>query len=158
LWCCGAMMQSFNLNNVQNYFSSCIYLLLQLHNICKYGCFSLGFGQQLICYLQIFDDSKGKSKIYKSTMQQSRHHCVALYLEEEYEMLALEAHFDVKQPNIPTFGNRPSFQCKFCKIMFKDKNNCFTTRWWTCALSTLRRNCWKCTPPSQSLKLKNLWG
>jgi hypothetical protein len=29
-------------------------------------------------------------------MQQSRHHCVALYLEEEYEMLALEAHFDVK--------------------------------------------------------------
>jgi hypothetical protein len=55
-------------------------------------------------------------------MQQSKHHCVALYLKEEYEMLALEAHFDVKQPNVPTFGNKPSFQCKFCKTMFKNKN------------------------------------
>jgi hypothetical protein len=55
-------------------------------------------------------------------MQQSKHHCIALYLEEEYEMLALEAHFDVKRLDIPTFGNMPSFQCKFCKIMFKDKN------------------------------------
>jgi len=55
-------------------------------------------------------------------MQQSRQHCVALYLEEEYEMLALETHFDVKWLDIPTFGNMPSFQCKFCKIMFKDKN------------------------------------
>jgi hypothetical protein len=45
-----------------------------------------------------------------------------LYLEEEYEMLALEAHFDVKRPDIPTFGNRLSFQCKLCRTMFKDTN------------------------------------
>jgi hypothetical protein len=42
-------------------------------------------------------------------MQQSRHHCVALYLEEEYEMLALEAYFDVKRPDVPTFNNMFSF-------------------------------------------------
>jgi hypothetical protein len=48
-----------------------------------------------------------KARIYKYTMQQSRQHCVALYLEEEYEMLALETNFDVKWPNIPTFGNMP---------------------------------------------------
>jgi hypothetical protein len=58
-------------------------------------------------------------------MHQSKHHCVALYLEEEYEMLALEAHFDVKWLDIPTFGNMPSFQCKFYKTMFKDKNTLF---------------------------------
>jgi hypothetical protein len=54
-------------------------------------------------------------------MQQNRHTCVALYLEEEYKALALEAHFDCKRPDIPV-GNRPSFQCKFCKQCFKDKN------------------------------------
>jgi hypothetical protein len=54
-------------------------------------------------------------------MQQNKHHCVALYLEKEHEMLALEAHFDAKWLNIPTFGNMPSFQCKFCKTMFKNK-------------------------------------
>jgi hypothetical protein len=42
-------------------------------------------------------------------MQQSRQHCVALYLEEKYEMLALETHFDVKWLDIPTFGNMSSF-------------------------------------------------
>jgi hypothetical protein len=41
---------------------------------------------------------KGTSRIYKSTMQQSRHHCVALYLKEEYEKLAVEAHNNVKCP------------------------------------------------------------
>ncbi len=35
-------------------------------------------------------------------------------VEEEYEMLALEAHFDV-----PIFGNKPSFQCKFYKLCSK---------------------------------------
>jgi len=37
-------------------------------------------------------------------------------------MLVLEVHFDVKRLNIPTFGNKPSFQCKLYKTMFKDKN------------------------------------
>jgi hypothetical protein len=68
-----------------------------------------GLGNNLFVILYIFDSLKGKSKIYKSTMQQNKHHCVALYLEEEYELLALEAHFDVKWLNIPTFGNMFSF-------------------------------------------------
>jgi hypothetical protein len=42
-------------------------------------------------------------------MQQNKHHYVALYLDEKYEMLVLEAHFDVKQLDVPTFGNMPSF-------------------------------------------------
>jgi hypothetical protein len=53
--------------------------------------------------------SKKQKRIYKSTMQQNRHHCVALYLEEEYEMLTLEACFDVKHLDVPTLGNTPSF-------------------------------------------------
>jgi len=72
--------------------------------------------------LQIFGCPKGKSKIYKSTIKQSRHHYVALYLEVEYEMLALETHFDMKCPYILTFSNKPPFECKFCKTMFKNKN------------------------------------
>jgi hypothetical protein len=39
----------------------------------------------------MFSGLEGKNIIYKSTMQQSRHHCVAVYLEEEYDMLALES-------------------------------------------------------------------
>jgi hypothetical protein len=38
------MMQSSNFGNVQDYSNSCIRLLLRLFNICRYGCFSLGFG------------------------------------------------------------------------------------------------------------------
>jgi hypothetical protein len=37
-------------------------------------------------------------------------------------MLALEAHFEVKWLNVPIFGNKSSFQCKFYKTMFKDNN------------------------------------
>jgi hypothetical protein len=55
---CDVMMQSSNLGNVQNYSSSCIHLLVQLLNICRYGYFNLRFGQQLICYLQIFNNLK----------------------------------------------------------------------------------------------------
>jgi hypothetical protein len=58
-------------------------------------------------------------------MQQSKHHHVTSYLEEEYEMLALEAHFDVKRLDVPTFGNKSSFQCKFYKTMLKNKNTLF---------------------------------
>ncbi len=42
-------------------------------------------------------------------MQQNRHHYVALYLKEEYDMLVLKARFDVELPDVPIFGNRPSF-------------------------------------------------
>jgi len=41
---CDVMMQSSNLRNVQNYSNNYIHLLLQLFNICRYGCFSLRFG------------------------------------------------------------------------------------------------------------------
>ncbi len=39
---------------------------------------------------------------------QSKRACVALYLEEEYEIFMLKANFDRKQPNIP-ICNQPSF-------------------------------------------------
>jgi hypothetical protein len=41
-------------------------------------------------------------------MQQSKHHCVALYFEDEYDKLALEVHFDVKCLDM-LVENRPSF-------------------------------------------------
>ncbi len=55
-------------------------------------------------------------------MQQSRHCCVALYLEEKYEMLALEAHFDV-----PIVGNMFSFQYKFYKLCLNTIIHCLIT-------------------------------
>jgi hypothetical protein len=54
-------------------------------------------------------------------MQQTRHHCVALYLEDKYEELVLEAHFDVKCLDMP-IGNRPSFQCTYYNKCSKDEN------------------------------------
>jgi hypothetical protein len=106
--------------------------------------------------LQIFDNPKGKNKIYKSTMQQSRHHYVALYLEETYEMLALEAHFDVKRQDIPTFSNRPSFQCKFCKIMFKDKNTLSYHRMMNLCLEYIGKELLKMYPTITKSKAKEL--
>jgi hypothetical protein len=44
---------------------------------------------------------------------------MALYLEDEYEKLVVEAHFDYKQPNNP-INSHPSFQCKFYKVWMKD--------------------------------------
>jgi hypothetical protein len=61
------------------------------------------------------------TKIYKCRIQQSRRTCVALYLEDKYEELAVEAHFDYKRfDNL--ISNQPSFQCKFYKVCMKDKN------------------------------------
>jgi hypothetical protein len=40
-------------------------------------------------------------------MQQSKEICMALYPEDEYEKLVMEAHFDYKQPNNP-IDSRPS--------------------------------------------------
>ncbi len=54
----------------------------------------------------------GPSYKTKSTsvvnMQQSRGICMALYLENEYEKLVVEAHFDCKQLNNP-INSCPSF-------------------------------------------------
>jgi hypothetical protein len=46
---------------------------------------------------------------------------VALYLENEYEELIMEAQFDYKRLNNP-ICNWPSFQCKFYKVCMKDNN------------------------------------
>jgi len=54
-------------------------------------------------------------------MQQITKTCVALYLEDKYEELAIETHFDYKWLDNP-INNRPSFQCKFCKVCMKNNN------------------------------------
>jgi hypothetical protein len=71
-------------------------------------------------HLQVFGGVQKKSRIYKSTMQQSRHHYVTLYLEDEYEKLVLEAYFDVRRVDVFII-NRPLFECKFYGNLFKDK-------------------------------------
>jgi len=89
-------------------------------------------------------------------MQQSKHHCVALYLEEEYEMLALEAHFDAKQLDLPTFGNMPSFQCKFYRIMSKDKNTLFYHRMMNLCPKYIGKELLKMYPTITKLEAKEL--
>jgi hypothetical protein len=69
-------------------------------------------------------DISHKKKIYKCNMQQSRKTCVALYLEDEYEKLAMKAHFDYKWLEKP-INNWPSFQYKFYKVCMKNKNTVF---------------------------------
>ncbi len=71
-------------------------------------------------------------------------------------MLALEAHFDVKYLDIPTFGNRPSFQCKFCKTMFKDKNTLFYHRMMNLCLEYTRKELLKMHPTITKSKAKEL--
>jgi hypothetical protein len=44
---------------------------------------------------------------------------VALYLEDEYEKLAMEAHFDCQWLDNLIY-NGPSFLCRFCKVCMKD--------------------------------------
>jgi len=44
-----------------------------------------------------------------------------MYLENKYKQLALEAYFDIRHIDV-LIGNRPSFECKFCGNLFKDKN------------------------------------
>jgi hypothetical protein len=63
------MMQSFNLNNVQNYFSSYIHLLLQLHNSCRYDYFNLGFGSNLFVFADFsqFERQKQNLQIHNAT-------------------------------------------------------------------------------------------
>jgi hypothetical protein len=77
-------------------------------------------GSNLFIVCRFWAVPKARVESTNPQFKQSRHHCVALDLKEEYEMLALEAHFDVKRPNVSTFGNVLSFQCKFCRNMFKD--------------------------------------
>ncbi len=118
LWC-----RVITLGIFQQYSNSYIHLLFSFSTfVCKVISIQGLWRLQLIYY-----DSHCKLLVVQKvrveyTNQQIRHHCVALYMEKEHEMLALEAHFDMKCPNVPTFDNRPSSQCKFCKSMFKNKN------------------------------------
>jgi len=53
------------------------------------------------------------------TCKKKKKTCVALYFEDEYEKLAMEAHFDCQWPDNLIY-NRPSFLCRFCKVWMKD--------------------------------------
>ncbi len=90
------------------------------------------------------------------TNQQIRHHCVALYMEKEHEMLALEAQFDMKHPYVPTFDNRPSSQCKFCKSMFKNKNTLFYHIMMNLCLKYTRKELLKLYPTITKYEVKEL--
>jgi hypothetical protein len=60
-------------------------------------------------------------------MQQNRKTCVALYFEDEYEELVVEACSDCKWLDNP-ICNWPSFQCKFYKVCMKDNNIFFLSQ------------------------------
>jgi hypothetical protein len=71
-------------------------------------------------------------------------------------MLALEAHFDVKRLNIPTFGNMPSFECKFYRNVFKDKNTLFYHRLMNLCPDYTRKELLKIYPTITKSKAKKL--
>ncbi len=101
-----------------------VLLSLPRYSVCWcvkiHGCWCTGKWKLVILPSQVFGGLQGKSRIHKSVIQQSRHHCVTLYLKDEYEKLALEAYFDIQRVDV-LIGNRPSFECKFCGNLFKDK-------------------------------------
>jgi len=70
-------------------------------------------------------------------------------------MLALEVHFDVKWL-IPTFGNKPSFQCKFYKTMFKNKNTLFYNMMMNLCLEYIRKELLKMYPTITKFETKEL--
>jgi hypothetical protein len=71
-------------------------------------------------------------------------------------MLAMEAHFDVKCPNVPTFGNIPSFQCKSCRNMFKDKNTLSYHKMMNLCLEYIRKELLKMYPTITKFEAKEL--
>ena len=75
----------------------------------------LGGGKQLL------SGPKGTSRIYKSIFKFNRRNCAALYTEEEYEELVIEAHYTCKGV-VNNTKNRYDFFCKHCLEGFKEKN------------------------------------
>ncbi len=71
-------------------------------------------------------------------------------------MFALEAHFDVKCLDVPTFGNMLSFQWKFCKNMFKDKTTLFYHRMMDLCLEYTRKELLKMYPTITKFEVKEL--
>jgi hypothetical protein len=75
-------------------------------------------------------------------------------MEKEHEMLALESHFDMKHPHVPTFNNRPSSQCKFRKSMFKKKNKLSYHKMMNLCLKYTRKELLKIYPTITKYEVK----
>lgn len=62
----------------------------------------------------------GLTMIYKCSMTHNHHHCVSLYLEEEYEQFMLEAHWTskstIKKTPTKSWGVLASIAMKHSKI------------------------------------------
>ena len=71
--------------------------------------------------MQVFASDDGRSRIFRCTMKQNRKICAAIYLEEEYEDLVLEAYWQAWDKNKMS-NNRCRFTCIYCKESHKDKN------------------------------------
>lgn len=72
-------------------------------------------------FLQVFAGDDGKSRIFRCTMTHNRKHCAAIYWEDEYEKLVLEAYSQARAKT-KMANNRYPFTCIHCKESHKDKN------------------------------------
>ena len=78
------------------------------------------YSQSMIC-VQVFAGDDGKSRIFRCTMKQNRRTCAAIYCEEEYERLVIEAYWQSRSKTMMA-NNRYKFECIHCKESHKDKN------------------------------------
>lgn len=69
----------------------------------------------------MFAGENGTSRVFRCTMKQNRKNCAAMYTEEEYEELVLEAYWQAKD-KIKQANNRYRFICIHCRESVKDKN------------------------------------
>ena len=69
----------------------------------------------------MFVGNHGRSRIFRCTMKHNRKNCAAIYCEEEYEKLVLEAYWQAKAKT-KLANNRYQFTCIHCKESHKDKN------------------------------------
>jgi len=88
-------------------------------------------------------------------MQQNRHHCVTLYLEDEYEQLALETYFDIWHVDV-FIGNKPSFECKFYGNLFKNKIILSSHKMMNLCLNYMGSELLKMYPKMTKVELKEL--
>ena len=70
---------------------------------------------------QLLGGPKRTSRIYKSTFKFKRRNCAALYTEEEYKKLVIEAHYTCKGV-VKNAKNKYDFFCKHYLEGFKEKN------------------------------------
>jgi hypothetical protein len=69
----------------------------------------------------VFVGVDGRSRVFRCTMQQNRKNCAAIYTEEEYEELVLEAYWQARD-KIKMANNMYRFNCIHCRESHKDKN------------------------------------